>query len=424
MSARGACRLARLGAELVSKRRAWRLAFTAGNEVRLFSSGADYFATLVRHIDDAQLSVTLETYIFCDDEAGRPVSDALVRAARRGVQVRVITDGLGTGRLALFDEWVAAGVEHRIYNAGWLGVFGRFGLSRTHRKLALVDARVAFCGGINIVDDFAATNGPLAHPRWDFAVGLTGPVVERIGAALDTQWRRLALGHRPYTQAVSRALTLRERASSTGVAAPSRHSGHASEQALKAPSVAFIARDNFVNRRAIEKAYLVAIGRARHEILLANPYFVPGRKLRRALVAAARRGVEVRLLIGRNEFAALDHAVPHLYRLFLTAGAKIAEYEKTMLHGKVAVVDSNWATVGSSNLDALSLVLNNEANVVLIEHPEIDPLREAILDAFAQARAIDPAIYAARPWGKRLTNWLAYAAYRAVMKVLTVGAYD
>src|SRR5581483_1460682 len=118
MSTRGARRLARIGAALVSRRRTARLAFTAGNHVRLFGSGADYFQALIARIDAAHESVVLETYIFCDDEAGRPVSDALVRAAQRGVHVRVITDGLGTGRLTLFDEWVAAGVEHRIYNAG------------------------------------------------------------------------------------------------------------------------------------------------------------------------------------------------------------------------------------------------------------------------------------------------------------------
>nr|WP_245964753.1 cardiolipin synthase ClsB [Trinickia dinghuensis] len=418
--------MARIGAALVSRRRAARLAFTAGNHVRLFSSGTDYFAALIAQVDAAKESVVLETYIFCDDDAGRPVSDALIRAARRGVRVRVMTDGLGTARLALFDEWRAAGIEHRIYNAGWLGfgLLGRFGLSRTHRKLALVDEHVAFCGGINIVDDFASPGGRLARARWDFAVELTGPVVPRVSAALDTQWRRLELGHRPYAASMSRARELRAQATSTGASAPSHSSPNASEHALKAPSVAFIARDNFVNRRAIEKAYLVAIGRARHEILLANPYFVPGRKLRRALVAAARRGVDVRLLIGRKEFLALDRAVPYLYRTFLGAGAKISEYEKTVLHGKVAVVDSNWATVGSSNLDALSLVLNNEANVVLIEHAEIGRLREAILAAFAEARPIDPARYAARPWPERLTSWLAYAAYRAVMKLLTVGGYD
>ncbi|MGN6653440.1 phospholipase D-like domain-containing protein, partial [Trinickia sp.] len=172
MSGRGARRLARIGAALVSRRRAWRLAFTADNQVRLFNSGAAYFDALIAHIDAARERVMLETYIFCDDEVGRAVSDALLRAAGRGVRVRVITDGLGTGRLALFDEWIAAGIEHRIYNAGWFGVFGRFGLSRTHRKLALVDERVAFCGGINVIDDYTATTGRLEHPRWDFAVEL------------------------------------------------------------------------------------------------------------------------------------------------------------------------------------------------------------------------------------------------------------
>ncbi len=151
------------------------------------------------------------------------------------------------------------------------------------------------------------------------------------------------------------------------------------------PCVAFVARDNLINRRAIEKAYLTAIGQARAEVLLANPYFMPGRKLRRALTFAARRGVDVKLIIGRKEFAALDYAVPFLYRSLLKAGVKIAEYEKTMLHGKVAVVDSNWGTVGSSNLDALSLMLNNEANVVLVKDPQIDALREAILKAFDES---------------------------------------
>jgi cardiolipin synthase len=424
MSGRGARRLARIGRALVSRRRASRLAFTAGNGVRLFGGGADYFDALIAHVDAAIESVSLETYIFCDDEAGRPVSDALVRAARRGVRVRVITDGLGTGRLSLFEEWVEAGVEHRIYNPGWLGVFGRFGLSRTHRKLALIDSRVAFCGGINIVDDYAMANGRLAHPRWDFAVELTGPVVAHVAAALEAQWRRLTLGHRAYGASVSRALVPLARAVSGQGLWRGRASPSALDRPLKAPSIAFVARDNFVNRRAIEKAYLVAIGRARAEILLANPYFMPGRKLRRALVRAARRGVDVRVLIGRKEFAALDRAVPHLYRTFLKAGVRIAEYEKTMLHGKVAVIDSDWATVGSSNLDALSLVLNNEANVVLIEHPEIGELREAMLAAFDEGRLIDPARYAARPLPERLLNWFAYAVYRALMKLLTVGGYD
>ena len=147
--------------------------------------------------------------------------------------------------------------------------------------------------------------------------------------------------------------------------------------AVDQPCVAFVARDNLLNRRAIEKAYLRAIAHAEHEVLLANPYFMPGRKLRRALVHAAQRGVRVRLVIGRKEFVALDYATPFLYGNLLKHGVRIAEYEKTMLHGKVAVVDADWATVGSSNLDALSLVLNNEANMVLVNHAEIAQLRDA-----------------------------------------------
>jgi cardiolipin synthase len=418
---------ARLRQALASGYRPVRLAFSAGNSVRLLQTGAEFFAALIERIDAAAGTVALETYIFCDDAAGRPVSDALMRAARRGVAVRVITDGIGTDRLPMFDAWPAAGIEHRIYNPH---LFGRFGFSRTHRKLAVIDGRFAFCGGINIVDDFEQNGTRLPHARWDFAVELAGPVVAQVGEAFDLQWQRIELGHRPRPlQALSsearRSLPENAMASALlGRSARARRRALAAARAIREPSVAFIARDNVVNRRAIEKAYLAAIGRARREVLLANPYFMPGRKLRRALVRAARRGVDVRILIGRNEFAALDYAVPYLYRMLLNAGAQIAEYEKTMLHGKVAVVDSNWGTVGSSNLDALSLVLNNEANVVLVKHREIGLLREAILRAFGEARPIDSALYAARPLGERLLNWFAYQTYRTVMKLLTVGGYD
>jgi cardiolipin synthase len=327
----------------------------------------------------------------------------------------VITDGIGTGRLPLFDAWREAGVEHRIYNPH---LFGRFGFSRTHRKIAFVDGIAAFCGGINIVDDYDAGALRLPFPRWDFAVELNGPVVAQVRAAFDIQWRRLEIGHRPNPLDALRA-GMRGISSAPGVRAR-----RAAPLTAGEPAVAFIARDNLVNRRAIEKAYLVAIGRARREILVANPYFMPGRRMRRALVRAARRGVDVRLLVGRKEFVVLDHAVRYLYRTLLMAGVRIGEYEKTMLHAKVAVIDSSWATIGSSNLDALSLVLNNEANVVLVEHDEIGLLRRAILAAFDDGRPIDAVRYAARPWYERVVNRAAYMVYRMAMKLLTIGGYD
>jgi cardiolipin synthase len=415
VTVRDARPLARLRHTLFGRRYWSRLHFTAGNQVRLLSTGEAYFASLVARIDMAERDVMLETYIFRDDSAGQAVSAALLRAAARGVRVRVVTDGIGTARLPLFNDWPQRGVEHLIYNPH---LFGRFGLSRTHRKLAVVDERYAWCGGINIVDDYLDGGTALPLPRWDFAVELQGPVVAQVRDAFETQWHRIRFGYRPglpRPPAVGRGVRGFRR---------SRQRRGTGLRAAGEPAVAFVARDNLINRRAIEKSYLTAIGQARHEVLLANPYFMPGRKLRRALVLAARRGIDVRLVIGRKEFAALDYAVPFLYRALLRAGVKIAEYEKTMLHGKVAVVDSNWATVGSSNLDALSLMLNKEANVVLVQDPQIGTLRNAILDAFAESRGIDLAHYEARPAGERLLNWLAYTVYRAVMKVITVGDYD
>lgn len=454
-------RLVRLREALLGRRYRSRYRFTSGNEVRLFKSGAELFGALIERIDAATREVALETYIFCHDGTGQSVSEALIRAAQRGVRVRVITDGVGTARLDLFNAWGAAGIEHRIYNPH---IFGRFGFSRTHRKLAVIDDLHAYCGGINVVDDMENEGKPLPFPRWDFAVELAGPVVVDVREAIEMQWRRIRLGHRPPLGAPGP-----DGAFSPGVPASAGYmaphpTGHTIGRPTKAvnevlrhlaptvrtsrarriierlrerlragvpdprtahvPCVAFVARDNVVNRRAIEKAYLEAIGEARHEVLLANPYFMPGRRLRRAFVDAAARGVAVKLLIGRKEFKVLDYGTPFLYHQLLTAGVQIAEYEKTMLHGKVAVVDSTWGTVGSSNLDALSLVLNNEANVLMVRHPQIEQLRDAILSAFDESTRIDRAHYEARPWHVRALNWLAFAFYRAAMKLLTVGSYD
>jgi len=451
-------RALRLRDLLLGRRYRSRYRFTSGNDVKLFDSGAALFGAMIARIDAATRDVAIETYMFCDDALGRAVSAALVRAAARGVRVRVITDGIGSPRIALFAEWPAAGIEHRVYNPH---VFGAFGFSRTHRKLAVVDDEAAYCGGINVIDDLVNDGQPLPLPRWDFAVELRGPGIFDVREAIELQWRRIRLGRRPPLS--SAAPRFRGVPASPGLMTP-RPTGHGTgrveqpvDDALRelattvplgqveriierlrarlrasvrdprtarVPCVAFVARDNVVNRRAIERAYLEAIEGARHEVLLANPYFMPGGRLRRALTDAAERGVKVRVLIGRKEFRFLDYGVPFLYHALLDAGVQVAEYEKTLLHGKVAVVDSRWATVGSSNLDALSLVLNNEANVLLVLHPQIEQLREAILAAFDDATQIDRARYEARPVLERTLNWLAYTLYRVAMKLLTLGGYD
>ncbi|MFM0135791.1 phospholipase D-like domain-containing protein [Caballeronia grimmiae] len=415
----------RLRQALFSGRRPPRLCFTVGNEVRIFQGGVQFFPALIERIDHAQEYVSLETYIFANDDSGRAVSDALVRAAVRGVTVRVITDGVGTERnLPMFAQWKESGVDHRIYNPHLL--FGPLGFSRTHRKLAVIDGTYAFCGGINIVDDFDQNGTRLEEPRWDFAMEAKGPVVKDVRDAFDVQWDRIRLGVKPREPRTADCdpEPPQSRWSSRRARRARQRARLGEIHAVDRPCVAFVARDNLLNRRAIEKAYLRAIAHAEREVLLANPYFMPGRKLRRALVYAAQRGVRVSLVIGRKEFVALDYATPFLYGNLLKHGVRIAEYEKTMLHGKVAVVDADWATIGSSNLDALSLVLNNEANMVLVNHPEIAGLHDAILQAFDEGSRIDEKRYASRPLTERVLSWLAYNSYRAMMKVITIGQYD
>lgn len=419
-------RLVKLRHTVLGGRRKPRLRFTANNRVQLFGSGAALFDAMIERIGAAEHEVVLETYLFCADPSGTRVSDALVRAAARGVRVRVITDGIGTARSDLFRAWQDAGIEHCIYNPHVFSV--RFGFSRTHRKLAAIDRRYGFCGGHNIVDDMLDAGRPLPFPRWDYSAELEGPAVADLVEAFNLQWRRILLPRVPPATAVPDEAPAHARDLAGDATPRSARARHRTLGALSAPvdgpQVALVARDNLNNRRAIERAYLLAIRQAREEVLVANPYFVPGRRVRRELIRAARRGVRVSLVIGRREFVALDYAVPFLYRSLLPVGIRIAEYDRTMLHGKVAVVDGIWGTIGSSNLDALSLVLNHEANLVLFRHPEIGAIRAAIGEAFEQSRPIDPQRYELRPLPERIANWAAYNGYRIVMKLLTVGGYD
>jgi cardiolipin synthase len=186
---------------------------------------------------------------------------------------------------------------------------------------------------------------------------------------------------------------------------------------------ALVLRDNVRNRTRIEKAYLRAIGAARHEVIIANAYFMPGRKLRRALIMAARRGVRVRLLLqGRYEYFMQYHAARPVYGPLLQAGVEIHEYAPSFLHAKVAVIDAlgdrPWATVGSSNLDPLSLLLAREANVVVEDAAFAQDLRERLVHAMQHAgHQLDPAHYAGRPLRQRILDAVAFGLMRVALWV-------
>jgi cardiolipin synthase len=180
-------------------------------------------------------------------------------------------------------------------------------------------------------------------------------------------------------------------------------------------------RDNWLHRGQIEKAYCKAIGFARQEIVIANAYFVPGRKVRQALIHAASRGVRVRLLLqGRYEYFMQFHAVRPVYGALLAAGVEIHEYTASFLHAKVAVIDAHhdrpWATVGSSNLDPISLLMAREANVVVADGPFAQQLHARLVRAIAQeSTPIAAAAFADRPRLQRALDWAAYGLMRLVL---------
>ncbi|MDE2427416.1 MAG: cardiolipin synthase B [Burkholderiales bacterium] len=384
-----------------------KLNFIDGNEIRLLHSGAEFFPALLVGISDAVREIYLETYIFSDDETAAQVRGALLRAAARGVVVRMVIDWIGSGRqhaLKLTQEFLLAGIDCRCFNP-WF----RRGLARTHRKICVIDNKLAFIGGLNINDDMISDDGAainLAFPRWDFAVRLMGPLVAHVHLEVEAQWRKLGK-----LNLLSRLALLRDlRADAKGAR-------------TQRTSAAFVVRDNLRNRATIQKAYLHALGMARTRAILVTPYFAPGRKFRRALISAASRGVDVVLLIGVGQFALQDAVTHSFYPKLLNAGVRIVEYRKTQLHAKVAIIDKDWATVGSSNFDGLSLFVNHEANVVIRDKRFTATLTHDLTLGMKDGVEIFASDYARRPWYLRAWYGAAYLVYRGLMRIVTWGGY-
>ena len=415
-------------APLLSKSRSQNLLTTpasplpddAPRPLQLLEGGQAYFPALIKAFDSAQRWIQLETYIFDVHGAGADVADALARAAARGVTVQVLVDGIGTA--ALPPEWKRrfdeAGVQWCVYSplGSGLGLLVPDRWRRLHRKLCVVDQHTVFCGGINVLDDFYDPNhGDLSAPRFDFAVAVTGPMAAVAADAVALLWWRVQAG---YNARQRHLTTAWEAFRAAGYGGRTGTTAMSSANPPRAGGKAvLILRDNLLNRSSIERAYRKAIGRAHHEIVIANAYFVPGGKLRRALISAARRGVRVTLLLqGKYEYFMQYHAARPVYGALLAAGVEIHEYEASFLHAKVAVVDGYWATVGSSNLDPLSLLLAHEANVVIEDRDFAEDLRQRLYAAVAHhGRRIDPAAYSRRPLRQRVLNWVAYALMRLAL---------
>lgn len=391
------------------------------HELRLLKGGEALFPAMVEAIAAARAEVMVETYILDFSRSVIPVAEALEQAAARGVTVRVVADGVGTGDVPADWQrrWAAAGVRWRIFNPvrGWRLLMPRH-WRRLHRKLCVVDGEIAFCGGINLLDDYWDPNhGELAEPRLDFAVRVSGPLVADMHDTMTRLWWRLQVAREARQRDFEGALK------AVRVAARAGMDERVHDSVLTRRAVAaLVLRDNFRFRRRIESTYRVAIGQAKTEILIANAYFVPGVQLQQALLRAARRGVKITLLLqGRYEYFMQFHASRAVYDVLLAAGIRIIEYEASFLHAKVAVMDAEngaLATVGSSNLDPLSLLLAREANLFVRDDDFADELRGHLQQALARGNPVEAHVHRNRPWLTRAANWVAYALMRVALLVV------
>lgn len=326
-----------------------------GNRITLLINGEDFFPRVFECIAAAEREILLETFILFEDKVGLALQAALLTAARRGVQIDVTVDGYGSPDLspAFISALTQAGVRVHVFDPSpRLWGYRTNVFRRMHRKIVVIDGTCAFVGGLNYSADHLADFGPSA--KQDYAVEIEGPLVTRIQHYTRSQLQ-LGLGQRKPPR-------LRDRLFRHKPQQPEHSTLPAAGQA----AALLVTRDNREHKTDIERHYRIAIRSARQRIFIANAYFFPGYRLLRLLRRAARRGVDVRLILqGEPDMPIVKIAARLLYHHLLGAGVKIYEYHERPLHGKVALTDDEWSTVGSSNLDPLSLSLNLEANVII-----------------------------------------------------------
>jgi len=373
-----------------------------GNQISLLQNGEAYFPAIEAALDRAIDEIYLEAYIFKNDATGRRIAEALKQAAIRGVKTHLLIDGYGSIDLpeTIIDGLEAAGVmvlKFRPKTSPW--TLRRRRLRRLHRKIVVVDRKIAFVGGINIVDDTGMAGQ--TSPRYDYAVSVQGPLVKDIHESARHVWSRVAWRR-------MRNYWNRDVGGRSSLIEPRGRMRSA-----------FLVRDNIRHRRDIENAYLHEIEQAQFEIIVANAYFFPGLNFRHALLDAAGRGVRVVLLLqGKMDHPLLQYASHALYGSFLDAGIEIHQYRRSIMHAKVAVIDEHWATVGSSNLDPFSLLLSLEANVVVDDESFAKELKHSLNRAIdSQSRRIVKKNWRTKSFWLRLTTWLSYGLVRFMIGI-------
>lgn len=358
------------------------------NQVTLIRGGAPFFEELIRLIEQAKHSLHLMFYIFDEDETGNMVLQALSAAARRGVTVYLIVDGYGSRP---FSEQRRsglrkAGVRYRSF-APIKGLrFSSVG-RRMHTKTVVCDHKVAMVGGVNISDKY---RGSATHAAWlDYAVKVSGPACKRLHSLYELFWKRSFL--RPK----------RIRNKEKIIQEIMRKGDHAN----------WLVNDRLRGFNLIRKSYFRAIHKAQREIIILNSYFWPGIKFIQELKAAGERGVAIRLILPAvSDSIIFRNASRYFYKvLFHIKNTEIYEWNQSVLHGKIALTDDSWATVGSYNLNMLSAFRSIELNAVLTDKPFICNMREELSAVMQQCERIDPDEFIKRTgYIGFFMNWISY----------------
>ena len=337
-----------------------KLEFRPGNRLLLLENGEAFYPAVFEAIGAAREEVLIETFILFDDQVGRELQRVVIEAAQRGVRVDLTVDGYGSPNLSreFIGAMTSAGARFHVFDPT-RRIFGlrAYPLRRLHRKIVAIDGRVAFVGGINYSEDHLGSFGPMA--KQDYAVRVEGPLAADIRAF------------------ASRTLAPTRRARFKW--GRIRRDPPADVPQVGSAEAAFVTRDNRRHRDDIERVYRTAIRSAREDVIIANAYFFPGWRLLRDMVRASRRGVRVQLILqGQPDMLYVRTAARLLYPSLVKDGVQVYEYCRRPLHAKVAVIDGQWCTVGSSNLDPLSLSLNLEANVLVNDRDFARELRQRL----------------------------------------------
>ncbi|MEB2313420.1 MAG: phospholipase D-like domain-containing protein [Sorangiineae bacterium] len=360
----------------------------AGNRLALLVDGAQAFPAMLDAIAHARRQILFEMYWFASDETGRRFARALESAAARGVEVALLYDSVGSwdSDRALFGSLEDAGVKVLEYGPirPWERRFRLARLTRRdHRKILVIDGGLGFTGGLNVSDRWLPASEGGAEWR-DYMAALEGPAVGSLAELFQGTWRAQGgprLGASPPAPA------------NPGVA----------------PRVAVLGENYAHHRREIVQAYLYNIYRATRRVWITNSYFVPDHAVKLALERAARRGVDVRVLVpGESDVPIVRHASRAMWGGLLRSGVRIFEWYPSVLHGKTAVIDGEWGTIGSFNLDAQSLRSNLEVNLAVRDESFARVLERAFLADLETAREVDEREFRFRPLGDRLLEFIFY----------------